>query len=159
MPDVNEVCQRLEACFMTEDYHCWENQDDVDNIDVYCVPFAQDRGVGFVETERIRLLLLKFERIANWPEIVPDFLTASETEDFNFRSSNLSENKHYSELYREVKKRFAPTLQSLDNKLARHRRFLEHFYGQEQTTALELTWRNKIEQTCDSGSNDGDVLE
>lgn len=144
-PTAADICSQLEQLLPTlENYHSWDAKEDFDDLDILSLPFDTEIGHSFYETDRIRLLILKFEKIETWPETILRYLDQSEKSDFRFTPSNLSSGKSYNNLYRKVLGDFKPSIDTLDKKFEIQKETLEHFYTKAEIEIFKLRWYSKV---------------
>jgi len=141
------VLAKLSTLFLDlENYHIFDKNvyhDHIDGLDIYAQPFDVEKGYAVYETERLRIMVLKFERIKEWQELIPTLLLPDEQDDFKYVPTNLSERKTNYAVQQVVIQNFKPSPQDIYVKLDRHRLMLTHFYSTEEITNLRLKWTKK----------------
>jgi hypothetical protein len=106
-------------------------------LDVFEVPFAREKGYQIYETGKVRLMILRLEdlnRVAG--KAFEEFLGLK---DFKVVSTNVGEDKSYSALYNEFKKR-PLSVEYVEQ--GYQTRFARHFYSPEEIAVFRDRWLN-----------------
>jgi len=104
-------------------------------IDVYARPFPQAKGYAIYENRFARLLVYRYEAMAQLPAILGEFLNQNIP---SVVSCNVGRSKQYGETYREVK---AGLRFPRDFVLAQcHSKMMRHFYSEPEREALVKRW-------------------
>jgi len=125
-----------------EEYHPYLDKENLMGLNIYEKPFNKVKGHTVYENDKIKLLLLKFDIINKWKDIIPLYLDKNSISDFIYKESNVSTNKWYSSLYKNFKNNFYTTNYLLDLKIKNNFELLNYFYTPQQRSALLSIWRS-----------------
>lgn len=117
-------------------------------VDVYASDFDAEQGWSLIESEKFRVLVVKFEDIRKNHVAALNALLArrfgSEEAVSELKSNNLSENKWYSDMMQEFKKTIIFSKEELD--AAYESKYMRHFYSAEQIQVLRSKWSKSIKE-------------
>lgn len=137
------LCEVMNRNFDTQEkYHCCDHPW-FDGFETYSHEFDKTKGWSFYETEHIRILHLKFEKIETWEEAIQSILSFEELSDFEFTKDRTHTGGEYNHLYIQTKQQFSPSLDKLDSLFNIHSKFLEHFYTNDEILSLKEFWYSK----------------
>src|SRR3989338_6062816 len=125
-----------------EEYHPYLDKENLMGLNIYEKPFNKVKGHTVYENDKIKLLLLKFDIINKWKDIIPLYLDKNSISDFIYIKSNISTDKWYSSLYKNFKNNFYTTNYLLDLKIKNNFELLNYFYTPQQRSALLSIWRS-----------------
>jgi len=128
--------------FMEEEKHPFLDKENLMGLDIYEKPFDKVNGYTVYENDKIKLLLLKFDIINKWKDIIPLYLDKNSISDFTYIKSNISTDKWYSSLYKNFKNNFYTTNYLLDLTIHNNSELLNYFYTPQQLSALLSIWRS-----------------
>jgi len=135
--NVNALIQR----FITNEFISLENYYPMLDTDIFGkLPdtFPADKGYLYYETEHTRVLLLRFDFINQWPNIIPQFL--DHPSEFTFTPDNVSSKKWYSNLYTQFKLKLRIPRDLLDYKFRSAEFLCTYFYTQEEYEKIKEFW-------------------
>jgi hypothetical protein len=96
-------------------------------VDVYQYPFDKDKGYSIIRKKNVEVLVIKVEKLNTLEEVIGDFL---EIRKFKLINTNTSNQKWYSDLLIEFKKR---NLLSQKIKATLYEsKYFQHFYNEEE---------------------------
>ncbi|WP_028784006.1 putative capsular polysaccharide synthesis family protein [Thalassobacillus devorans] len=104
-------------------------------IDVYDYRFNKERGASVITKGNIEILLLKLETIKENEKMIGEFLGLK---NFQLISSNVANEKWYSDLYNNFKENFKPTTKFIDSLY--DSKYMRHFYTTEEIERLRSKW-------------------
>jgi hypothetical protein len=108
-------------------------------IDIFSIPFNEEKGFTIFKNGRFKLLLLKTETMNHVFQIaLSEFLQKDIR--FAIQKSNVGDNKHYAESYSQVKNQFKLD-ESVINQIISSRYF-QHFYKGMEYKVVEK-WRKE----------------
>ena len=125
-----------------EEYHPCLNKQDLFGLDIYKKPFDTEKGYTLYENDTIKLLLLKFDIINKWKDIIHLYLDEDSKRDFTYKQSNFSPEKWYSSTYKIFKNNFYTTNHLLNLKILNNSPLLDYIYTPQQRAALVSIWRS-----------------
>lgn len=92
------------------------------NINIFEKPFDFDKKYNIYETNNITLIILRYEDISNWENILSNIFNRK----INIISDNLTNNKDIYELYENFKKTYKYSEEEIN--LIKNIDFMKHFY-------------------------------
>ncbi len=108
-------------------------------IDVYKYDFPHDKGYRLYENEYFRILLIRLENLnVCISEAMAAFLGI---ENFKLINDNISDEKEYAKLYKELKKRI--TLSDIYIDKMYSSKMAKHFYTQTEIKKFRKKWQKK----------------
>lgn len=115
-------------------------QSDLAGINILNTPFDHEKKVLKYENDDLKIYIFRFEDIKNWPSIISNALDTKDKPYFKYKTSNLSSNKNYSQLYNKFKNRYYEliTKEEIDQILNSEKDMYEHFYSKEEINHFYL---------------------
>lgn len=126
-----------------ENYHTFDGnvkEDHFDGIDLFTQEFNPEQGYAVYETDRLRIMVLKFEHIKSWATLIPSLLPEDERHEFHWATDNLSSDKPSYNLQKSITEKFRLPPHTLDQKFKLQENFLDHFYTKAELVALREKW-------------------
>lgn len=121
--------------------------------DLLQTPFDHQKKRLIFEDEKYRILILRFEDIKEWDQIIRSTLPTIDLVTYSFKSDNLSETKWYYNLYRRFLAEYSVPRDLLDTKFNNpyHIQVLSHFYSPNEIMSMKQKWYTKAtEERSDS---------
>jgi hypothetical protein len=97
------------------------------NIDIYNFEFNKKNGFIILENEKFRILILRYEHIEIWENIIKEFL---KLEEWKMVNENISNKKWYSKIYDEFKETYKFSRD--ENAIIMNSRVMNYFYEKEE---------------------------
>lgn len=112
-------------------------------VDIYSFPFDKEKGWQIVETEKYRILVLRFEDIrSNYLEALNTFVAPrfGDSERYTcIRPSNISDAKWYAALMKDFKREVSFDSNTLES--AYQTKYMEHFYKPREIAKMRSKFR------------------
>jgi hypothetical protein len=135
---VSDIIDKLLSVFVgLENYYTYDFIKEICGIDIMSHEFDKDIGYHLYENDIARVLVLKFERINEWETMIRNILYPNEQIYFNWNPSNLSSDEWYGNIYSELKNTIKFSSEMIEKKFQIHKKFLEHFYNDDE---IKITW-------------------
>jgi len=103
-------------------------------IDIYKYNFDKEKGYQIIKRENIEVLVLKLEKLEVNKKIVSSFLSHK----IDLVGANKSEDKWYSDIYKEFRGNFTPNLKYIDTLY--NSKYMKHFYSEEEIEEFRNGW-------------------
>jgi hypothetical protein len=108
-----------------------------DNINIFDTAFDKNNGYQIFETERVKIILLKFDKIDKWQEIIRNNTIYSE---FELISANLTIDKPVYDLYKKVLNQIIIPKSILDDIYTMEESNMKYFYTDEEIIKIKNKW-------------------
>ena len=151
MPVIDLITIFNEQFFLIlEDYYpFWDSQEPLGNSyagrDLLSIPFDHQRKCLYYQDSEYRILILRFEDISDWDQIIRATLPEEDLLSYSFRSENLSSDKWYASLYRQFLQEYTVKKDLLDAKFNHpsNHAVLTHFYTSVEIETIKERWYSR----------------
>jgi len=123
-----------------ENYHPFLDVNDFGNLNILNTPFDKNKGYQYYENDKVRALILRFDKINEWDTIIKTHLDDIERNYYNFRIDNLSKNKWYYNLYCQFQQNYFVKSDTLDQKFKLHENLMNYFYNSTDIQTIKNSW-------------------
>ena len=131
-------------CVNFETYwsHLQDDYTSFGGIKIFDTNFDKNNGYTIYENEKVKILMLRFDKISDFKTII---VNNTDYKNFRLGSSNVSNQKWYSQLYKKFKETLVIPTEMLDAILEHspEKKNLEYFYEADYIINLKNYWYNK----------------
>lgn len=141
---VNQQAVKFVAQSITSHYECPFSVNQMKNYDganIYKSEFNKDLGFVTLETERLNILVLVFEKIQNWTSIIQN---NTRYKNFEMKLSNITSGKDIGKLYKDVQSTIVIPKQVLDTIYKREELNMKYFYTPEEVVNIKKRWYDRL---------------
>jgi hypothetical protein len=108
-----------------------------DYVNIYSKPFDKNKGYQIFETDKVKIILLRFDKIDSWETIIRE---NTEFSDFKLIAKNLTEKKKERLLYKEVLNSVKIPKTILDKHFAQDEKNLSYFFSNDEIDTIKKRW-------------------
>jgi hypothetical protein len=137
--DASEICQlfieHLEKNFFEANHPFSDHfKHNLNDINIFSKEFNKTKGFQIYETEKLRLIFLRFDKISHWESIIRE---NTQYKNFRLFENNLTSQKTTAELYKKVCNQIVIPKKLLDNLFELENDNLEYFYTTEEIQKIK----------------------
>lgn len=137
-----KICKLIVEKMNKHFYECYHpflenDRANIDNINIFDKPFNKEIGYQQYQTNKINLLILRFDKIANWEGIIRQ---NTKYKNFVLLSDNITKNKPIAPLYQQITEKIIIPHQLLDKLFDIEKKNMEYFYTQQEIEQIKKKW-------------------
>lgn len=122
-----------------QDYHPFLENDrkNFDNVDIFAKPFNKEEGYQIFETDKVRIIQLRFDKMGNWEPVIRRY---AEMPKFRLIPHNLTSTKPEAGLYKRFCAELVLPKDVLDDLFSRSEKHLQYFHTPAEIAGLKQKW-------------------
>ncbi len=105
------------------------------DVDIFQHPFDKKKGYTIIQKEKLDILILKLENLADLEQVIKSFLNLK---SFKLLNANAGNRYWYAELYKDFKNYFRPTEAYLNEMY--NSKYVTHFYTNAEIAKHRARW-------------------
>lgn len=114
---------------------------DFDGTNIFTKPFNREEGFTKLETDRVQILVLRFDKISNWQRIIR---TQTAYTDFVLVPENITAAKKIGELYKRVRDSIVIPKLVLDRFYQQEAANMAHLYTPSEIADIKNIWYKRL---------------
>ncbi len=147
---IDDVIAYIRRVIDTELVDAWHpflenNKRNYGGVNIYDKPFNREEGYQIYETPIVKIIILMFDRIAEWEEIIRRQTQYSE---FKLITVNQTNQKSISNLYTQVCNEIAIPMSILDELFEKEKDNINYFYDSDDIIKLKEKWGKIFQPPC-----------
>ena len=116
-------------------------RDNYDGADILSQPFNKDQGYAMIETDRLQILIMRFDRMSNWDKII----NSHTQKKVRLRAANLTAGKPIGSLYKQISDTIVVPRDILDNLFTIEAPTLAHIFTPTELDEIVNRWYSRLE--------------